>query len=148
MNFLCKSSRIPDLIMRCKSNWVSRDTCLHVVKDQVQIFVVFGFHYIQDLHDILVSIQLLQEHHLAESSLGIRRVVKCVKNLNRINRYFFQCHYFLLGPVHSFPHYSIRSLAKFLDDLIFFKHVRLYLLRHLFRFNISLWNLNFFLWNL
>lgn len=45
--------------MRCKSNWVSRDTCLHVVKDQVQIFVVFGFHYIQYLHDILVSIQLL-----------------------------------------------------------------------------------------
>jgi len=56
-------------------------TCLHVIKDQVQVFIVLGFHNIKQLNNILMSIQLLQEHHLAERSLCICRIMKCVENL-------------------------------------------------------------------
>lgn len=57
--------------------------CFHVIKYQINVFVVLCFDDIEKSNDVLMSIQFLQKHNLSKGSLCISSIVKSIK-------YFFQ----------------------------------------------------------
>mmetsp|Transcript_603 Transcript_603/g.2296 ORF Transcript_603/g.2296 Transcript_603/m.2296 type:complete len:371 (+) Transcript_603:176-1288(+) len=54
---------------------------LHVVADQVDILVVVGLQHVGQSHDVLVAIELLQEHDLAEGALRIGGILEGIEAL-------------------------------------------------------------------
>lgn len=63
-------------------------TCFHEVEDEVEIFVILRFDDIEESYDIFMAwakrrltVKLLQEHNLSESSLGVCRIVKGIEDL-------------------------------------------------------------------
>ena len=96
---------------------------LHVLEDQVDVAVIVRFEHVLELHDVLVVAHLLQEDDLAEGALGVRRVLKRVKDL-------LQRHHILRLLIVRLPHDAIRALPKLLSDLVLPQHVLVYLLAH------------------
>ena len=44
---------------------------LHVLEDEVEIFIVLGLNYFHQLNNIFMPLHLLQKYYLPEGSLGI-----------------------------------------------------------------------------
>jgi hypothetical protein len=63
---------------------------LHVVEHHVQILIVLGLDHLLQFDYVLVALQLLQENHFTEGTLGISGVVERIKNLKlkRIGTFF------------------------------------------------------------
>ena len=82
-----------------------------MLKDEVDVAVVVGLHDVEERDDVLVPTHLLQEHHLAEGPLRIRRVLERIKDLLERDD--------VLGLlVLGAPHDTIGALAQLLDDVI------------------------------
>mmetsp|Transcript_33887 Transcript_33887/g.100659 ORF Transcript_33887/g.100659 Transcript_33887/m.100659 type:complete len:438 (+) Transcript_33887:197-1510(+) len=76
----------------------------HEVADQIDVLVVVGLEHVQQPHNVLVTVQLLQEHDLPERALGIRRILEGVEAL--LERHDLAC---LL--VDGLPHDAIGAAA-------------------------------------
>ncbi len=65
------------------STYDNMQISFHKIKHKVKILIVFGFDDVEQSYDIIVAIELLKEHDLAECSLGVSGIVKGVE-------YFFE----------------------------------------------------------
>lgn len=74
-------------------------------------------------HDIRMPVQLPQEDHFSEGSLGVRGILKCIE-------YFFYGHYSFGLFVDSFPHHPVGSFAELLQNLELLEDVRLHFFCH------------------
>ena len=52
----------------------------HKIKHKVKILIVFGFDDVEQSYDIIVAIELLKEHDLAECSLGVSGIMEGVED--------------------------------------------------------------------
>jgi len=84
---------------------------LHVIKYDVNILVILCSDVIPLFYDILVF-KLRQKNYLPEGSLCISGIVKGIENL-------FHCDDLLSLYVDCFPDYTICTLTKLLDYLVF-----------------------------
>ena len=73
----------------------------HELECQIYVFVIFGWNYIEKF-DYVGVIRLLQNFDFSEGSLGIGRMLKCVK-------YLFECKYFIGAFLPNFPDMAIGS---------------------------------------
>lgn len=99
------------------------EICLHVVEDEVDVFVVVGLQDVHQLDDILMAIQLLQKHDFSESSLSICSILEGIEDL-------LQRHCGIRASVCALPHDAVRAFAKFLKNIVFAQHVLIYVFRH------------------
>lgn len=90
---------------------------LHEIEDQVQVFVILRLDHVEQRDDVLVAVQLLEEHdlsqgesYLAESALGVRGVMKGIEHLlegDHLFGLFVDC----------LPHNTVGSFAQLLQDI-------------------------------
>ena len=78
---------------------------VHKVKHQVDVFVILGFDQSLKGHDVVMTLQLLEEHYLPESPLGVGSIVKSIEDL-------LERHDLLGELVDSLPDNSIGPLAQ------------------------------------
>ena len=76
------------------------EVSLHVLEDQVDVPVIVSLQHVQQLDDVLVPMQLLQEHDLPEGPLGISGILEGIKDL-------LEGHCLPSLLVDSLPHYTI-----------------------------------------
>lgn len=88
---------------------------LHIVEHTLDVLVILGFYYVQQPHNVLVSIQFLQEHYLPIGALSICCILKCIE-------YFFECYDLIIRFVFGFPHNALSSFAQFLDYFLLLQH--------------------------
>jgi hypothetical protein len=83
---------------------VSLDHCvqvrLHVVKDQINVSVVFSSNYVLQLDNVVVAVQFLKENNFSEGSLSIRGILKSIE-------YLLESDYLLGLFVNCLPNYTI-----------------------------------------
>ena len=60
----------------------------HEIKDHVKVLIIFCLDDVEESDDILVAIQLLEEHDFPKGPLCVGCVVKSVKNLLQSNDLF------------------------------------------------------------
>ena len=92
-----------DVLQDVSSDY-SMQVCVHEVKYQVDVSVIFGPDHVLKPNDILMTVELLQKDDLSECSLGVCRILKSVKVL-------LQSHYLLGFLIDSFPNNTICSLS-------------------------------------
>ena len=80
------------------------EVCVHKVEDKVNIAVIFSSDNVLKSNNVLMAGKLLQEDDFSESSLCVRRILKCVEIL-------FKRHYLFRSLVNCFPNYTICSFA-------------------------------------
>lgn len=83
---------------------------LHEIEHHVQVLVVLRLDDVAQANDVLVPVQFLQEHHLAERPLRVRRIVERVEH-------FLQRDYLLRLLAERLPHDPIRSFPELLNYL-------------------------------
>ena len=89
---------------------------VHEVKIEINIPVILSLNHILKPNDILVPIQLLQEHHLSESPLSVSRILESVKIL-------FQRDNFLGSLINGLPDNAIRTLAQLLKNFVLLENM-------------------------
>jgi hypothetical protein len=94
-----------------------------MLEDQVNVFIILSAVHVVKANDVLV-VQLVEEHDLPESALGISRILKGIEDL-------LQGHRHVLGPfVQRFPNHPVGAFANAPNDLITLQDVWLDILRH------------------
>lgn len=61
----------------CSNN--SMKVCVHEIKNEIYIAVVFSTNDVLKPNNVLVTGKLLQEDNFSESTLCVRRILKCVE---------------------------------------------------------------------
>lgn len=88
---------------------------LHVLKHQIDVFVVLGSdHAVQ--FDYVRVVQLMQQRNLTEGTLGISRMLKGIKDLFESDQAF-------CSSIDGFPYMPVGPAAYLLDELESFEHV-------------------------
>lgn len=64
-----------------------KNSCTHILENQVDILVVIGLHHVGQTHDVVVVAQALQENDFSERSLCIGSILEGVIDL--LQRYDF-----------------------------------------------------------
>jgi hypothetical protein len=54
---------------------------LHVVKNAINIFVIFSTDYVKKSDYIFMAVQFLEEHYFTVCSLCIGSILECIENL-------------------------------------------------------------------
>lgn len=92
---------------------------LHELEHEVDVLVIFCAEDLVELDHILV-VELLEKHYLAVGALRIGRVLESIEDL-------LEGQHFLGFLVFDLPDLTVGSATDFLDDLIPFEDVFLYL---------------------
>jgi hypothetical protein len=94
-----------------------------MITDQVYVSIIVSSHNVQKSDNIVVIVEFLKKHNLAEGSLRISGILKCIKALlQRHNRMGFL--------VNRFPNDTVGSSAQLLDYLILPENVTINILSH------------------
>ena len=78
--------------------------CFHILKDHIEISVIFGLDDRKQFDDIIVLRELFEEDDFPVGPLGIRRVLECVEHL-------LEGHDLLRFTIKSLPNYTVGSFA-------------------------------------
>jgi len=110
---------IDDLLLVDVFEDVGADDCvqvsLHLVEHALDVLVVLGADDVEQPHNVLVAVQLLQEHDFALGALGVSRVLESVED-------FLECDDFVVGLLLGLPHDPVCSFPQLLNDLILLQH--------------------------
>ena len=90
--------------LKYPSSYDNMEISLHKIKDEIQILIVLGFDNVEKSYDIIMAIELLKEHDLAECSLCISCIMKGVE-------YFFEGYDSFEFAVDGLPHYTVSALT-------------------------------------
>mmetsp|Transcript_69371 Transcript_69371/g.187542 ORF Transcript_69371/g.187542 Transcript_69371/m.187542 type:complete len:334 (-) Transcript_69371:17-1018(-) len=97
---------------------------LHVVADEVDVQIIVRLQHVEEPDDVLVPVQLLQEHNLPESPLRVRGILEGVEAL-------LQGHHLVGLLVDRLPNDTVGPATQLLHDLVLLEDVLVDLLAHL-----------------
>lgn len=90
----------------------------HIFEHQVEVFIIFGTDHLLQTNNGAV-LQFIQEGDLAEGTLSISGVLKCIENL-------FEGEGVAGFAVGDLPDMAVSSTAHFLEQAILLKDVGFY----------------------
>ena len=125
--FKCFEKLIDDVLfmyfLKYACAYDNMEISFHKIEYEVKILIVLGFNDVKEAYDIIVTVELLKEHDLAESSLSIGGIMKGIED-------FFESNNSFELAVNRLPYNTISALAELLNDFVFLENVRLDLFSH------------------